>query len=97
MMAPMTELNLTEKPACTCGHSHDEIPELDARLIPHAIRHAAIFGAFDSLRPGGAMVLIAPHDPLPLLAQLADAYGDGLAVSYIDRAPEAVKLQLSRV
>ncbi len=93
----MTDLPLAEKPTCTCGHDHDEqLPELDARVIPHAIRHAAIFGAFDSLRPGAAMVLVAPHDPLPLLAQLSDAYGDGLRVSYLDRGPEAYRLKLAR-
>lgn len=93
----MTDLPLTEKPTCTCGHQHDELPELDARALPHAIRHAAIFGAFDSLRPGSAMVLVAPHDPLPLLAQLGDAYGDEIAVSYLERGPEAFKLKLARV
>jgi len=92
----MTDLPLTEKPTCTCGHDHDDqLPELDARLIPHAIRHAAIFGAFDSLRPGAAMVLVAPHDPLPLLAQLSDAY-PGLQVTYLERGPEAHKLKLTR-
>ena len=45
-------------------------PELDARAIPHAIRHATIFGALGGLRPGAGLVLVAPHDPVPLLAQL---------------------------
>ena len=92
----MTDLPLTDKPTCTCGHSHGDLPELDARTIPHAVRHGAIFGAFDSLPPGSAMVLVAPHDPLPLLAQLQETYGSGVNVSYLDRAPEAVKLKLTR-
>ena len=31
------------------------------------------------------MVLIAPHDPLPLLAQLAQREGDAVEVSYLQR------------
>lgn len=81
---------------CNCGHDHDDLPELDARAIPHAIRHAAIFGAFDSLRPGQAMALVAPHDPKPLLAQLAERYGTGITVSYLVSGPDAWKLKLAR-
>lgn len=93
----MTDLPITDAATCQCGHNHDSaLPELDARAIPHAIRHAAIFGAFDSLRPGEALVLVAPHDPLPLLAQLRSAYPDGIGVEYLDRQPEAVRLRLDR-
>ncbi|MEO6205690.1 MAG: DUF2249 domain-containing protein, partial [Mycobacteriales bacterium] len=51
---------------CGC-HEEDvtELPELDARVIPHAIRHATIFGALDGVAPGRGLVLVAPHDPLP--------------------------------
>lgn len=93
----MTELNLTQKSACGCGAAHDSLPELDARAIPHAIRHAAIHGAVDSLAPGSAMVLVAPHDPLPMLKQFEERHGDALAVSYLERGPEAWKLKLERV
>ena len=37
--------------ACCCAHD-DSDPVLDARTIPHAVRHAAIFGALDSIAPG---------------------------------------------
>lgn len=54
---------------CGCGADDGPgYPELDARTVPHAIRHATIFGALDSVVPGGGMILVAPHDPLPLLA-----------------------------
>ena len=53
--------------SCGC-HEHDaDTPVLDVRTIPHAIRHAAIFGAFEAIAPGGAIVLIAPHAPVPML------------------------------
>lgn len=59
---------------CACGHEDDgALPELDATVIPHAIRHATIFGALDSIKPGFGMILVAPHDPKPLLAQSSSA------------------------
>ncbi len=91
-----TELPLSEAPRCECAGDDATIPELDARQIPHAIRHASIFGAFSAIAPGGAMVFVAPHDPLPFLAQLADREGDAVEVSYVQRGPDAWKLKLAR-
>lgn len=56
---------------CGCGGHDAPDPVLDVRTIPHAVRHGAVFGAFDAIVPGGSLVLVAPHEPLPLLAQLA--------------------------
>lgn len=92
----MSELEITEvRSACGCHEDHGE-PELDARTIPHAIRHATIFGALSAIKPGGALILVAPHDPKPLLAQIADREGDAIEVSYLERGPEAWKLRLAR-
>ena len=95
----MTELPITEKSSggsCGCGCGHDSLPELDARVIPHAIRHAAILGVVGSLNVGGAFILVAPHNPLPLLAQIADLHGDAIQVSYVQEGPDAWKLKLER-
>lgn len=82
---------------CTCGEVDTaEYPELDARAVPHAIRHATIFGALDSVAPGSGMVLVAPHDPLPLLAQLEERAPQRFEVSYLERGPEAWRIQLVR-
>lgn len=82
---------------CTCGgHDDEAVPELDARVVPHAIRHATIFGALDAVRPGGGLVLVAPHDPLPMLAQLEQREPGAFAVEYLERGPEAWRLQLTR-
>ncbi|MGB7981923.1 MAG: DUF2249 domain-containing protein [Candidatus Nanopelagicales bacterium] len=81
---------------CTCGEHDQAPPVLDARAIPHAIRHASIFGALDSLTPGAGMVLIAPHDPLPLISQAQDRYGDAVGVQYLQRGPEEWHLQFDR-
>jgi len=96
-MCAMTEINLTPKSSCGCGGAHDQLPELDARTIPHAVRHAAIHCVVDGLQPGGAFVLVAPHDPIPLLAQITDRHGDDIAVEYVQRGPEAWKLKLTHV
>lgn len=81
---------------CACGEVDDGLPELDARVVPHAIRHATIFGALDAVRPGGGMVLVAPHDPLPLLAQVEERDPGAFVVEYLERGPEAWRLQFVR-
>lgn len=92
----MQELSLAPKAGCGCGGHDAALPELDARVIPHAIRHAAIHGVVDSLQPGASFVLVAPHNPLPLLAQIREHHGDSIDVSYVQEGPDAWKLQLLR-
>ena len=93
-----TELPVTStsNSNCQCGESHSGDPVLDARSIPHAIRHAAIFGALDSLTPGAAIELISPHEPLPLLAQIDNRYQQGFDISYLERGPEQWRLRMAR-
>jgi uncharacterized protein (DUF2249 family) len=82
---------------CTCGEQDAAGDvELDARTIDHAIRHATIFGALDGLAAGRALVLVAPHDPVPLLAQLEQRSPGAFEVSYLDRGPEAWRVRLLR-
>ena len=84
--------------ACGCGgHDDAEVPVLDVRAVPHAIRHATVFGAFDAIPDGGSLLLVAPHDPLPLLRQLSARAGGALAVDYEERGPEAWRLRLTRM
>ena len=83
--------------SCGCGEvDGPELPELDARAVPHAIRHATIFGALDSVRPGEGMVLVAPHDPLPLLAQIEQRSPGAFDVDYLERGPDAWRLAFVR-
>ncbi|NKX93685.1 DUF2249 domain-containing protein [Sanguibacter hominis ATCC BAA-789] len=73
---------------CGCGgHDDASLPVLDARVIPHAIRHATIFGALDSVRPGSGLVLLAPHDPVPLLAQVEQRWPGRFTLEYLERGP----------
>ncbi|WP_405216044.1 DUF2249 domain-containing protein [Agrococcus sp. Ld7] len=82
--------------ACACGEHDDTMPELDVQTIPHAVRHAAIFGALDALRPGSGIVLSATHDPVPLLAQLQERHPDAFETRYLDRGPERWRIRLLR-
>lgn len=83
--------------SCACGEHDEGIPELDVQTIPHAIRHAAIFGAIEALTVGGALVISATHDPVPLLTQLAQRHGDAFATEYRDRGPERWRILIRRV
>ena len=94
-MSENLSVTATEARQCTCGHHDEEVPELDVRLIPHAIRHAAVFGALSSIAAGQAMVLVAPHDPQPLLRQIAERFDD-VSVTYLVRGPEEWQLLLGR-
>ncbi|TFC09627.1 DUF2249 domain-containing protein [Cryobacterium algoritolerans] len=82
---------------CQCDHDDAETIVLDGRTIPHAVRHAAIFGALEAIRLGFALDLIAPHDPLPLIAQLEKSRPGAFAVSYLERGPEAWQVRFTRV
>ncbi len=82
---------------CGCGGgSEPDLPELDARTIPHALRHASILGALAGLPVAGGLVLVAPHDPLPLLAQIDQRWPSVFTVDYLQRGPEAWRLALVR-
>lgn len=89
---PLTE---TRQSGCGCGCTDEGIPALDVRVIPHAIRHATVFGAFGAIPSGGSMDVVAPHNPLPLLSQLRDRFGE-IHVTYLVEGPEDWTLRLTR-
>jgi uncharacterized protein (DUF2249 family) len=82
---------------CACGETDGpEYPELDVREVPHAIRHATVLGALEAIGPGGGLVLVAPHDPLPLLAQIGKRFGDAFVAEYLERGPSAWRIAFLR-
>lgn len=93
-----TSLPITEKSqnACGCGCTDDGVPALDARVIPHAIRHATVFGALDAIPSGGSLDLIAPHNPLPLLNQISMREQGAVTWTYLVEGPEDWVLRLTR-
>ncbi|OGB31092.1 MAG: hypothetical protein A3F78_00710 [Burkholderiales bacterium RIFCSPLOWO2_12_FULL_61_40] len=59
----------------------------DARGVAKRFRHAAIFGALESLEDGETMRFVNDHDPLPLIQQMAQRYGNQIGVVYVAREP----------
>jgi uncharacterized protein (DUF2249 family) len=77
------------------GHFHlhlspDSIYPFDARGIAKRFRHAAIFGALDALNAGERMRFVNDHNPLPLLQQMQDRFGETVEIKYLENGPEAV-------
>lgn len=99
----MESIAITEKSpenidhVCNCGaEESSKYPELDATLIPHAIRHGAIFGVLDSLQVGDGIILLAPHKPVPLLDQIETRTPGAFKVSFLKEGPERWHVQFVR-
>ena len=82
---------------CANSTSPDMRYPFDARGVAKRFRHAAIFGAFDSLHPGETMHFCNDHDPLPLLGQLQQRYGANVSITYRQREPGAIVIDFARV
>ena len=65
----------------------NNIHPFDARGVAKRFRHAAIFGALESLHPGETMRFVNDHDPLPLLQQISGRYGNQVGMAYVAREP----------
>ena len=81
---------------CATLISPDMLYPFDARGVAKRFRHAAIFGALDSLHPGETMRFVNDHDPLPLLAQLMERYGDAIEINYVAREPGQIVIDFTR-
>ena len=68
----------------------------DARGVAKRFRHAAIFGALESLEDGETMRFVNDHDPLPLLDQLATRYAEALSIRYVQRDPGAIVIDFAK-
>lgn len=62
----------------------------DARGVAKRFRHAAIFGALETLNEGETMRFVNDHDPLPLLNQIRQRYGNQIDMSYVAREPDNI-------
>ena len=82
---------------CSNTLSFDLCYSFDARGVAKRFRHAAIFGALDVLNPGETMSFVNDHDPLPLLEQLTQRYGEGIAIRYIHREPGDIAINFTRL
>lgn len=81
-----------------CNHTTPEaLYPFDTRGVAKRFRHAAIFGALDSLVPGRTMRFCNDHDPLPLLAQMQQRYGDRVVIEYVQREPGVIVIDFKIV
>lgn len=94
-MSDPTAIPIQDVSGCACGDD-EQAPELDVRAVPHAIRHATVFGALEAIPSGGSLILIAPHNPLPLLSQIEARDPGAIEVGYLDEGPGAWRLRLHR-
>ena len=74
----------------------EQIYPFDARGIAKRFRHAAIFGALDALNSGETMRFVNDHDPLPLLNQIGQRYGDVVRIDYVQREPGQIVIDFVR-
>ena len=88
--ATLMELNLTE------ANKVKEIPTLQASLIPHAIRHGAIHGALSTRQVGESLILVAPHNPVPLLREV-EAREEKFELEYLKEEPREYHIKFTRV
>jgi uncharacterized protein (DUF2249 family) len=67
----------------------------DARGVAKRFRHAAIFGALESLDDGDTMRFVNDHDPQPLIAQMRQRYGNQVTIQANAPADELPPLEQS--
>jgi uncharacterized protein (DUF2249 family) len=92
-MFVIKEINMS---GCVSSHiSLDGVYGFDARGVAKRFRHAAIFGALESLTEGETMRFVNDHDPLPLLAQIEQRYQGQVKATYIQRDHEAIVIDFS--
>ncbi|MET7396263.1 DUF2249 domain-containing protein [Dactylosporangium sp. NPDC005572] len=93
---------------CGCGCGGDRGPagapapvlsvdtRLDVRALPHDERHARVLAAVDALPADGALVLIAPHTPRPLLAEIDARHPGQIDTDWLQDGPDVWQLRLHR-
>jgi uncharacterized protein (DUF2249 family) len=69
--------------------------QFDVRGVSKRLRHAAIFGALESMDQGDIMRFVNDHDPLPLLSQIQQRYDGQVRHNYIQNGPDAVIIDFS--
>ncbi|MDR7329099.1 DUF2249 domain-containing protein [Corynebacterium guangdongense] len=82
-------------PISAAGQS-GQVPTLNASEIPHAVRHGAIHGALGSRNVGEAMILIAPHNPLPLLKEV-EGRAETFELEYLQEGPADWHIKFTRI
>jgi len=70
---------------------------IDVREMPPRERHPRIFGEFDALPPGGAIMLINDHDPRPLFYQLQAERSGQAGWTPVEQGPERWVIRIEKL
>ena len=70
---------------------------LDVRELAPRERHPLIFGSFDALPAGEALLLVNDHDPKPLFYQFQAEAGGLFTWDYVERGPEIWMVRIGKV
>ena len=69
---------------------------VDVRTIAPRERHPLIFGSFDQLAAGEALLLVNDHDPKPLFYQFqAESKGE-FTWDYLESGPEVWQVKIGK-
>jgi len=89
-------IDAPKKHICRCKDEHnEETPTIIASQLPHKVRHAAIFGAMDSLKDGASLVVVASHEPKPLIVQAQKRY-EKIGIEFLQEGPQEWHVRFTR-
>jgi len=69
---------------------------IDVRPIAPRERHPLIFGSFDALAAGEALLLINDHDPKPLFYQFQAESKVAFTWDYLENGPEVWQVKIGK-
>lgn len=69
---------------------------VDVRTIVPRERHPLIFGTFDNLQPGEALLLVNDHDPKPLFYQFQAESSGEFTWDYLESGPEVWQVKIGK-
>lgn len=69
---------------------------IDVRQMPPRERHPRIFGMWEALGDGAAILLVNDHDPLPLYYQFAAEFAGGFRWEYLEQGPETWRVRIAK-
>ena len=69
---------------------------LDVRSLPHSQRHERVLAELAALPADGALVMIAPHAPLPLLSEIETRFPGQIQAEWLQQGPEVWQIRLQR-
>ncbi|MBI5564333.1 MAG: DUF2249 domain-containing protein [Chloroflexi bacterium] len=69
---------------------------VDVRPVAPAQRHPLIFGTFEKLAAGEALVLINDHDPKPLFYQFMFERNGQFSWDYLEQGPVVWRVRIGR-